>query len=114
VRVKMEDLEAAGIAGPWGGAPAKEETDMKIETQFDDGDLKRLWDGPKTAAQIRRMPFNETFGIEQAWIGELRAGRPLGFAISGEEPDPASGRVVRYFSNGKITYFPADGSVKIN
>jgi murein DD-endopeptidase MepM/ murein hydrolase activator NlpD len=114
VRVKMEDLEAAGIAGPYDAGATEERTDMKVETAFDSGDLRRLWDGPKTAAQKKAMPFNEAFGIEQAWATELRAGRPLGFTISKEEPDPASGRVVRYFSNGKITFFPADSSVKIN
>jgi murein DD-endopeptidase MepM/ murein hydrolase activator NlpD len=113
VRLRMEDLEAAGIAGPWTDAP-EEQVDMKVETSFDDAELKRLWDGPKTAAQKKKAPFNKDFSIPQAWIAELTAGRPLGFAVSGEEHDAASNRTVTYFSNGKISFFPADGSVKIN
>jgi murein DD-endopeptidase MepM/ murein hydrolase activator NlpD len=114
-RVKMEDLLAAGIAGPWNGAPVVEDLDMKVETTFDDGILARQWKGPSTVAVFKKIGgYDGNRGIDQGWAGELKAGRPLGFAISPEEEDKASGRIVRYFSNGRVTYFPADGSVKIN
>jgi murein DD-endopeptidase MepM/ murein hydrolase activator NlpD len=115
LRVKMEDLEAAGIAGPYDSTPVEEAQDMLVETGYDDGILRRQWDGLKTATQIKKVGgFDRARGIDQKWESEIKAGRPLGFAISNEEKDAASGRVVRFFSNGRITFFPADGSVKVN
>lgn len=117
--VPVEDLMAQGMMAPIGVVSGgmveeKEPIDMLIETSFDDGELQRLWDGPKTVKQKAKAPFVKEFSIPQAWVAQLEAGLPLGFAVSGEEDDPASGRRVQFFSNGKITYFPADGSVKIN
>jgi hypothetical protein len=112
---------AAGYSGAYvpdgvgDGAPVVEEIDMKVETAFDDGVLARQWRGPSTAAAFKKIGgYDGARGIDAAWRGELEAGRPLGFAISNEEADKPSGRIVRYFSNGRITYFTADGSVKIN
>jgi hypothetical protein len=92
-----------------------EEIDMLVETGFDPGILRRQWDGPKTKAAIKKVgSIDPNRAIDDKWIAELKAGRPLGFAISNEEGDPASGRVVRFFANGRITFFTADGSVKVN
>jgi hypothetical protein len=107
-----DQMAPLGVTG--GRIAAAEGVDMLIQSSFDDSELERLWHGPKSLAQQAAAPFNKDFAITQAWIEQLCAGRPLGFAVSGEEPDPASGRVVAYFSNGKITFYTADGSVAIN
>jgi murein DD-endopeptidase MepM/ murein hydrolase activator NlpD len=116
--VRVETLMAEGEMAPIGVTgsriEAAEEVDMLVETGFDDAELERLWHGPKSERQCEAAPYHADWGIPQAWAAQLTAGRPLGFAVSGEESDEASGRVVQYFANGKITYFTGDDSVAIN
>jgi hypothetical protein len=116
VRVRMEDEDVGPYQiGGYGPASVEPEVDMLVQSDFDDGILKRQWDGGKTKAAIKKVGgFDRSRGIDQAWETELKAGRPLGYAISEEEADEASGRIVRFYSNGRITYFTADGSVLIN
>jgi murein DD-endopeptidase MepM/ murein hydrolase activator NlpD len=112
VRVRMEDLEAAGIAGPWDGGSQEEQIDMHVDGKFDDGRIKRLWDGPKTKAAIRAVGgYSDQRGIDARWLAELQAGKPVGFAVSNEESIPTGGKI-RYFSNGFICSYP-DGSTSV-
>jgi murein DD-endopeptidase MepM/ murein hydrolase activator NlpD len=112
VRVRMEDLEAAGIAGPWDGGSQEEQIDMHVDGKFDDGRIKRLWDGPKTKTAIRTVGgYSDQRGIDARWLAELQAGKPVGFAVSNEESIPTGGKI-RYFSNGFICSYP-DGSTSV-
>jgi murein DD-endopeptidase MepM/ murein hydrolase activator NlpD len=113
VRVKMEDLEAAGIAGPWSGAPALE-VDVIVDGHLDAGSIERLWYGNATQTAKKKMAYNAGSGIGQRWKKELLAGHPLGAVQSGEEADTASGRVLQFFTNGMIAYYTADGSTTVN
>lgn len=92
-----------------------EEIDVHTDGKFDDGRVKRLWDGPKTRAASRAIGgYDGNRGIDARWMGELKAGRPLGYATSKEERDAATGVVIRYFSSGFICWYPADGSTTVN
>jgi murein DD-endopeptidase MepM/ murein hydrolase activator NlpD len=112
VRVRMEDLEAAGIAGPWSDESPEEQIDMHVDGKFDDGRIKRLWDGPKTKTAIKAVGgYSDQRGIDARWLAELQAGKPVGFAVSNEENIPTGGKI-RYFSNGFICSYP-DGSTTV-
>lgn len=106
--IKVEDLEAAGEMGQWNAAPpvVEEVGVMPVTDGFSDGEIKRLWfstDKP-TKAAAAKTPYNPDFGIPQHYAREANRGVILGKAISAEESDPGTpGRVVQYFSGGKIT-----------
>jgi murein DD-endopeptidase MepM/ murein hydrolase activator NlpD len=120
VRVRMEDLAAAQVIGPWNGTVItdKWETAPMVGDGFSDDEILRLWYGTNkpTAAAKKSYPYNHDFGIETAYrdlangnfktVDQDLMGKSivLGQCISKEEADTGTpGRSVRYFSEGKIT-----------
>jgi murein DD-endopeptidase MepM/ murein hydrolase activator NlpD len=115
VRVKMEDLEAAGIAGPW--TPQEEDAAMfHVDGKIDDGRLDAAWYGTDkpTKTALKTMPRVKEHGIPQRWEAEFRAGNGLGMVRTPERAIPnAGGAVIQYFANGWICWYP-DGTTTVN
>jgi murein DD-endopeptidase MepM/ murein hydrolase activator NlpD len=123
VRVRMEDLLAAGQIGPYEAAAVIRWRAANVGEGYDTNEQRRQWFGtnaPTKTAQ-KKHPYNPTFGIPQAY-GRLMNGTfgsdpgdmqdlrgisiCLGPATSGEENDPGTpGRVVQYFACGKIAAY---------
>jgi murein DD-endopeptidase MepM/ murein hydrolase activator NlpD len=117
LRVRMEDLEAAGIAGPWHGAPpiAKDTGMFTIDGQIDDGRLDAVWFGTDapTKTQQETMPRFKGHGIPDRWEVEFRKGRCLGAVRTREKTADATGAVIQYFASGWIVWYP-DGTTSVN
>jgi murein DD-endopeptidase MepM/ murein hydrolase activator NlpD len=110
-RVPLENLEQAGIAGPWDGGT--EDTMFTVDGKIDGGRLDMAWSGGN-ADLLEKWPRVAEQGIPQRWEEEFRAGKNLGPVVSDEMPIPGGGgAVIRYFVNGWICWYP-DGSTTVN
>jgi murein DD-endopeptidase MepM/ murein hydrolase activator NlpD len=111
-RVKLEDLEAAGIAGPWGGSRPEDEM-PKFAKKLDNGLAEALWNsvniGKTKAKRIEMFDANHNMtGIATAWRDDLMGGvgpfgAPWGLPLS-KEYSASDGRVCQNFTNGIATY----------
>jgi hypothetical protein len=99
------------------------EVDMRVDQHRNDpGTFARQWFGQNwqyaknepTEAAAAAWPYNQDFGIPGLWRSEFMAGRPLGCAISGEEPTEADGVVIQYFANGHIVWDNNTGTGYVN